>query len=440
MDARSQTELVTVTPGSPPVSQPSLLRDDRDFRLYWLSRLSSLTGSLTTAVAMPVLVYQLSGSASLTALTTMLEALPYLVFGLFSGALADRWNRQRVMVVTDTVNVVLIASVPVAWWLGILTVWHALVAAFLVQVFFTLFDGANFGALPVLVGRDRVGEANAAVWSVGGMLDLTVPAGVGVLLAVIHPADLLVLDAASYAFSAFAVRAIRRPMSVERAGQVPLRAKALLADVAEGLRFLWNHPGIRSMTVVGTLQSFAGAGFIALIVVWCDRVLLIGNSGWRFGVLFSVWGIGGILAAVALPRLMRRMPTARIVIAAIPLSAVAGVFSASQTQWVAAAIGLTVWGLFYQLVIVASLTYRQLVTPEHLLGRVNTAGRMLSFGVGWTLGALAAGVVANQVGVRPTMITMAGFGILAAGFAWLSPLRRAAFVAVGDGELEPASD
>ncbi len=406
------------------------LRLDRDFRLYWLARVASLTGSLTTAVAMPVLVYRLSGSTFFTALTTMLEGLPYLVFGLFSGALADRWNRQRVMVAADCVNVLLIGSVPLAWWLGVLTVAHALVAAFLVQVFFTLFDGANFGALPVLVGRSRVGEANAAVWSVGGVLDLLVPAGVGLTLAVIHPADLLVLDALSYVASAVAVRAIRRPLSVVREGRVPLRARVLLAEVAEGLRFLWRHRGVRSMTVVGTLQSFAGAGFMAMIVVWCDRVLNIGTSGWRFGLLFSVWGVGGILASLALPRLLRRMTTGRIVLAAIPVSAVAGIAAASSTSWVAATAAITVWGVVYQLVIVASLTYRQMVTPEHLLSRVNTAGRMLSFGVGWTLGAIVSGTVASQVGVRPAIIAMTSLGIFAAVFAWTSPLRQAAFYTV----------
>src|SRR5262245_58656370 len=141
------------------------LRDDPDFRRYWLARVTSLSGSLVTVVALAVLVYRLSGSALLTALVTMLEAAPYLLFGLFAGALADRWNRKRVMVTADLVNALLIASVPVAYMLGILTIPHVLIAAFAVQAVFTLFDGAEFGAFPVLVGRKRVSKANTAVWS-----------------------------------------------------------------------------------------------------------------------------------------------------------------------------------------------------------------------------------------------------------------------------------
>ncbi|TQJ48726.1 MFS transporter [Phycicoccus sp. SLBN-51] len=412
----------------PEMHAPARLRDDADFRRYWWARIASLTGSLITAVAMPVLIYRMTGSPFLTALTTTLEALPYLLIGLFAGALGDRWDRKRVMVRADLVNVVLIGSVPVAWWLGVLTVPHVLVCALLVQAFFTFFDGANFGALPVLVGRERVGAANAAIWGFGGVLDLLVPATVGLALAVVHPADLLVVDALSYVASALAVRAITRPLSSPREHVKPLSTTVLLADVAEGVRFLWRHPGVRSMTLIGMLQSIGGAGFMALVVVWCDRVLGIGTSGWRFGLLFSVWGIGGILASVVMPRLLRRTTPAALTLAAIPVSAVAGLGVALSRRWAVATALMVVWGLAYQLVIIATLTYRQQETPEHLLSRVNTAGRMLSWGVGWTLGSLVAGALAEQVGARAAMVALVSFVSAAAAFAWLSPLRAHATV------------
>jgi MFS family permease len=372
----------------------------------------------------------MTASPFLTALTTTLEALPYLLIGLFAGALGDRWDRKKVMVRADLVNVVLIGSVPVAWWLGVLTVPHVLVAALLVQAFFTFFDGANFGALPVLVGRDRVGEANASIWGFGGVLDLLVPATVGLALAVVHPADLLVVDALSYIASALAVRAITRPLSSSREHARPLSTTVLLADVAEGVRFLWRHAGVRSMTLIGMLQSIGGAGFMALVVVWCDRVLGIGTSGWRFGLLYSVWGIGGILASVVMPRLLRRTTPAALTLAAIPLSALAGLGVALSRHWAVATALMVVWGLAYQLVIIATLTYRQQETPEHLLSRVNTAGRMLSWGVGWTLGSLVAGALAEQVGARAAMVALVSFVCVAAVFAWLSPLRAHARAAV----------
>src|SRR3954454_12514751 len=192
---------------------PERLRDDPDFRRYWLARALSVTGSMVTAIALPVLVYRLSGSTVLTAVVTALESAPYLLTGLFAGALADRWNRRRVMVIADIVNAVLVGSVPIAHLLGVLTVAQVLAVAFTVQAVFTFFDGANFGALPVLVGRARVAQANAAVWTAASLAELLVPAGAGLLLAVVNPAALLLVDALSFAASAIAVRGIVRALS-----------------------------------------------------------------------------------------------------------------------------------------------------------------------------------------------------------------------------------
>lgn len=400
------------------------LRDDRDFVRYWSARQVSLMGSLVTAVVMPVLIYRVSGSPALTALTTVLEGLPYVLFGLFAGALADRLDRRRVMVATDLLCALAIGSVPLAYAVGKLTVPHILAAAFTSQTLFTMFDGAAFGALPTLVGRDRIGEANAAIWGFGGVIDLSVPMAVGVALAVVYPADLLAIDALSFLASALLLRSIRRPMTGDRSHRRSFSARQVLADVAEGLRFLWGHAGVRAMTLIGMLQSMAGAGFMALAVPYADRVLGIGTSGPRFGMVFSAWGIGGIVAATITPRLLRRHSTARVTLAFIPLSAVAGIAVALSRHWALATTLMIVWGIAYQVVIINSLSYRQQVTPEHLLGRVNTAGRMLSYGVGWTGGALVAGALVGRFEVSTTMLVMVTFGGAAAAYGWASGLRN----------------
>jgi MFS family permease len=410
------------------------LRDDPDFRRYWLARALSITGSMVTAIALPVLVYRLSGSTLLTALVTALESAPYLLTGLFAGALADRWNRRRVMVTADLVNAVLIGSIPVAHLLGVLTVAQVLVVAFTVQSVYTFFDGANFGALPVLVGRARVAQANSAVWTASSLIELFVPPLTGLTLAVLSPATLLTLDALSFVASALAVRGIIRAMSEVRDGLPRLRPRVVLADIAEGLRYLVRHPGVRTMTIVGSLQSFGGGGFMALIVVWCDQVLHVGTSGLRFGLVWGTWGIGGLIAAVGLPRLLKRLQPAAITLYALPVSAVLGVLSPLAPGWVAAALALLVWGSAYVLVIVNAISYRQQVTPEQLLGRVNTAARMLSWGVGWTLGSVVGGILGKQFGIRAGMVLMGLAGFVAVLVAWTSPLRRAA------GGLDPEPD
>ncbi|WP_427894315.1 MFS transporter [Kribbella sp. GL6] len=405
---------------------PQRLRDDPDFRRYWLARALSVTGSMVTAIALPVLVYRLSGSTVLTAVVSALESAPYLLAGLFAGALADRWNRRRVMVTADCVNAVLVGSVPVAHLLGVLTVVHVLVVAFTVQAVYTFFDGANFGALPVLVGRARVAQANSAVWTASSLIELFVPPLTGLLLAVLDPASLLTLDAISFAASAFAVRGIVRAMSEPRDDRPPLRPRVVLNDIRDGLRYLVRHAGVRTMTIVGSIQSFAGGGFMALIVVWCDRVLHIGTSGLRFGLVWGVWGIGGLIAALSLPRLLKRTSPAAITLYALPGSALLGVLAPLSPHWVVAALALLVWGSAYVLVLVNAVSYRQQVTPENLLGRVNTAGRMLSWGVGWTLGSVLGGLLGNAFGPRTGMVLMGLSGCAGVVVAWTSPLRRIA--------------
>jgi MFS family permease len=391
-----------------------------------VARSSSLTGSMVTAIALPVLVYRLSNSPFLTALVTALEAAPYLLVGLFAGALADRWNRRRVMVSADLINAAVIGSVPLAYLAGILTVAQVLVVGFVVQMVFTFFDGANFGALPVLVGRERVAQANAAVWTASSLIELFVPPLAAVSLAVLNPASLLTIDALSFAASAVAIAGIARAMSEPRTGQRPLRPKVVFADIAEGLRFLIRHAGVRTMTIVGSLQSFAGGGFMALMVVWCDRVLHIGTSGIRFGLVYGTWGIGGLIAALGLPRLLKRIAPAAVTLYAIPVSAALGIVSPLMPNWELAAIALLVWGSAYVLVIVNAVSYRQQVTPEQLLGRVNTAGRMLSWGVGWTGGSIVGGLLGSWLGIRPGMVLMGVGTVVAVLVAWTSPLRRIA--------------
>ncbi|HWO50458.1 MAG TPA: MFS transporter [Ornithinibacter sp.] len=399
------------------------LRRHRDFRRYWVAREVSIAGTLVTAVALPVLVYRLTGSPSLTALITVVEGVPYLLFGLFSGALSDRLDRRRVMVVADVVAGLTIASVPLAFWFGSLTAVHALAAGFLAQTAFVFFDGAAFGALPAIVGRDRIGQANSALWGFGSLLDLGVPMLAGVLLAVVHPATLLGIDALSFLLSAACVASIRTRLSPERSGVPPLRPRVLLAEVAVGLRFLFRHAGVRSQTVVGFLLSLSGAGFMSLSVPYADVVLGVGTSGWRFGLVFAAWGVGGILVAVLTPRLLRVTSPNRLSLLWLPVAGVAGVVVATTTTWAVAVAVMVIWGVSYQGVVLNSMTYRQQVTPEPLLGRVNTAGRMLSFGVGWTCGALGASALAGLIGLQPALVAVVSVGLAAGVFGWLSPLR-----------------
>lgn len=409
------------SPSADPAAETPLLRDP-DFLKYVAARGLSLLGSITTLIALPVLVYRLSGSSSLTALVAGLEAAPYMVFGLLAGALSDRWNRRTVMVTADLLSAALLVSIPLAHWADVLTVPHIMVVAFLGPTIGTFFDGAVFGAIPMLVGRARIGQANSYVWSVQGLGEVVMPSLVGVSLAVVHPATLLSFDALTFLASAALVRGIGRALQDDTRERTPLTVRQVGADIGEGLRYLWGHPGVRTMTIVGFTQCLSGGAFVALMVVWADRQLGVGTEGLRFGLVYGAWAVGGLVASTSLPRLLRGTTPARVTLVALPFSVALGLLTPLWHTWWLGALSLFAWSVGYTLVAINSISYRQQVTPEHMLGRVNTAGRMLAWGLGWTGGAFLAGALSEVIGLRPTLFTMAGLASVGVLVAWTSPL------------------
>ncbi len=276
--------------------------------------------------------------------------------------------------------------------------------AFLGPTIGVFFDGAVFGAIPTLVGRGRIAEANSYVWSLQSMIEIVAPAVIGATLAVISPAWILGFDAVSFLVSAMLLARIARPMWDASRARDPMSVHVVVRDVREGLSFLVGHEGVRSMTIVGTLMMVSIGGYMALTVVWLDRVLGLGTEGWRFGVTYVAWAIGGLAASLAVPRLVRFVAPARITLVAVPFAAGLGVVTSRVTTWWVAALLYVGWAAAVTMVVVNSISYRQAVTPEHLQGRVNTAGRMLSWGIGWTGGALLSGILVGPLGLRPDRV------------------------------------
>ncbi|MEK8173009.1 MFS transporter [Streptomyces sp. M19] len=132
----------------------------------------------------------------------------------------------------------------------------------------------------------------------------------------------------------------------------------------EGLRFLWGHPVLRTMTIAGSLQSFAGGAFMGQLVVFADRVLGIREPDARVGLLFTAWSVGGILGSLVLPRLLRRTGAFQVMLAALPASALLGLAVVLTTDWRIALVAITAWGSTYLMVIVNTMTYAQEVTPR----------------------------------------------------------------------------
>lgn len=235
---------------------------DRSFLLYWSGRAASLLGTSITGVVLPLLIYRLTASAFLTSLLAALEVLPYFTFGLFAGVLADRMDRRLLMVSCDVLNMLLLGSIPLASWLHILSIAHIFIVALLSASAFVWFDAADFGALPTLVGRNRIIGANSAITSMSTLVGIAGPALGGGLAALLGSAPTLSFDALSYLVSALTVLLIPRALSTlsrteqDSTTQVP----GMTASIREGLTFLWRHRLVRTLTLLSFGLSLTGGG------------------------------------------------------------------------------------------------------------------------------------------------------------------------------------
>ncbi|NGY64604.1 MFS transporter [Lentzea sp. NEAU-D13] len=398
---------------------------DRDFSRYLSARVLSFTGAVVSAVALPVLVYQLTGSAGWTSAVTAAEALPYLVFGLLAGALADRLDRRKMMVALDFTVAAVLLSVPLAWLAGGVSAPHVVAVAFATQTAFVFFDAANFGALPALVGKDRLPVAYSTLYGRTTVVELVVPGVTGLLVAVVAPAALLAVNALTAVGSALLLRGITSSMANPR----PVRgAGVIVADVREGLHFLWHEPIIRTLTLVGATHSVALGGWMAVLVPFADRVLGVAPRGdLRLAALFTSWGVGAIIASWLLPKLTERWGAARLALTALPLSVLGGLFVLVSPHWIVTCGAIVYWGATSAAVIITGITYRQQVCPEELQSRVNTTGRMIAWGLGKPLGAALAGALSVAAG-DPRAGLLAGVVVLLAGvvMAWVTPVLRRA--------------
>ena len=388
------------------------------FAVFWSARTISFTGTGITIVVLPVLVYAMTHSPAWVASLSLIESVPYLGLGLLAGAVADRMNRKKIMVGCDAIAAFLLAAVPVSaalHWLGMA---QLLIVALGIATVYVWFDAANFGALPALVDRSELPVAASLIGSSGQVALLCAPTIGAALLTVMKPPYALGFDAASYLISALLLLSIRRPFARPRPEQDRLR---LRADIGEGLRFLWHQPVIRTLTLSVFCVCLSWGGTYGLLVVYASRALHLARVDVRLGLLYTAAELGGLLAAMAVPMLIRRLAIGPLTAVFLAASAASVAFLAVAPSYGWALLALFLFGLAYVIVITTGITVRQMLTPDHLQARVNTAGRMIAGG-GLPVGALLTGLLAEALPIRLAFGLLTISAVVGAGLAGWSCL------------------
>ncbi|GAA1932620.1 MFS transporter [Nocardioides hwasunensis] len=401
-----------------------------DYRRFLLARTVAMAGGTLAQVAMPILVFQLTGSAAWTALTAVVETLPYLVVGLPAGALADRWDRRRTLVVGEVLSAGALLTVPLATWVGVLSVGQVLAVAAVVSTAFVFTDAATFGLVPALVERERIPSATSVLVTVGTTLGLVGPVVSGVLVVVLGPAVVLGVDGVAYAVSA----AVLAGLAVPATDAPPPVRRRLRVEIGEGLAFIRDHALVRRLTLLGIGNSLAGGAVTGLLVVVGVQQLGLGADDARIGWLFAAGAAGSLLASTMLPRLQRRVAVGAITTGGFAVALVGVLALSASGRLVPALVAVAAFHLASTTLIVNGIVTRQVVTPAVLQSRVNTTARLVAWG-GSPLGAALGGVLAETVGTD-WALRVAAFGLAASLAAALATKLRSTPLL---GDLEEAT-
>jgi predicted MFS family arabinose efflux permease len=381
------------------------LRRNRDFLVLWSAQLVSTLGSQVSLVAFPLLVLALTGSPAKAGLVGFANTIPALLFYLPAGVLVDRHDRRTVLVATSAIGAVALGSLPAALAIGNLAFGQIVVVAFVQGTVTAVFSLTEQGALPLVVHPSQVSEALARNEARREGASLAGPPLGGLLFGIARALP-FVVDAVSYLACALGLLALRTPLQEQREA----RRRRPLAEIAEGVRWLWGMTFVRSSALAVAGANFIWGGVSIVLVV---RAQEHGASSAAIGVLFALVGVGGLLGAFAAPALARRLPVGVIVIGAFWVEALAvTALAATRDPFLlgaivaCAAFPSPTWNAT---VVGARLT----LTPDRLRGRVNSAARLVSASM-VPLGALIAGLLVGAAGTTTTLLAFGAWQALVA--------------------------
>ncbi len=399
-------------------SKPVPLWRNGDYMLLWTGQAVSTTGSGISGLAYPLLVLALTHSPAQAGLVAAIFGLPYLIISLPAGAYVDRWNRKHVMIICDAIRAVNIGTIPLAAALGHLSIVQLYFTSGVEGTAFVFFNVAEVAALPRVVDKSQIPDAssqNQASQAAGALI--SPPLG-GVIFQTLGQTVPFLLDAVSYAASVISLFFIKTEFQLERT----VAPRPLWVEVGEGLSWLWQQPLIRYMTFLTGGLNFAGnATFLILLILAKQR----GAPPALIGVMFAISAVGGLAGSLVAPRFQRRFGYAQVIITTVWVGAlVIPLFAIAPNVFVLGALGAVTFlvGPIYNAV---QFSYRVSLIPDELQGRVNSAVRMVGFGM-IPLGSALAGILIQTMGAMHAVLVFAAVEIALAVFTTLNPHVRAA--------------
>ena len=391
----------------------------RNYRLFFAGQSVSLVGTWMTRIATSWLVYRLTGSALLLGLVGFAGQIPSFLLAPFAGVLIDRWDRHRLLIVTQILAMLQSAALAVLALTGVINIWHVL-ALSLFQGLINSFDMPARQAFVVQMVEDRadLGNAIALNSSMVNAARLLGPSIGGVLIAAVGEGWCFFWDAVSYLAVIASLVLMRLPPRPQRTSS---RSK-VLPELREGLAYVAASPPIRSILLLLALVSLVGMPYTVLMPVFASTILHGGPH--TLGFLMAATGVGALLGAVFLARRRSVLGLGKV----IPFTAAlfgASLAAFSLSRFLGLSLVLLLFtGVGFMVTMSASNTVLQTLVEDDKRGRVMSLYTMAIMGM-TPFGSLLAGGLASRIGAPRTLL-FGGLGCIVAAlwFTLLLPRLR----------------
>jgi MFS family permease len=370
------------------------------YRLWSASALSNV-GDGVFLVVLPLLAAELTRSPALIAGVALAQRLPWLFFALPAGALADRLDRRRTMALVETMRFLVIGGLAVATALDVTSIPMLYVAALVLGVGETLFDTAAQSVITAVVAKDDLVKANGRLYAVEMTANQFIGPPLGGFLAGVATIGLTLGFGASavlFAGAAVLLTLLRGSFRPERPEEAA--GRSLWGDIVDGLRYLFGQRVLRTLAVMTGVQNLAFTAATSVLVLYAvgpDSPMGLSES--TYGVLWAMTGVGAVVGSLVAAPIERWVGRTNVLTLSILTGTLFTAVPAVTAEFVpvAAAFALSSVGIIGWNVVTVSL--RQRITPDHLLGRVNAGYRLLAWG-SMPLGAAIGGLLAEAFGLR----------------------------------------
>ena len=426
----------------PPTKPPRFRGLGGNYWKLWSASVISNLGDGVAQIAYPWLASLLTRNPALIAGVALAQRLPWLVFSLHAGVIVDRGDRRQLMVAMNTLRFGVTVVVAIAVAADVMVIPALYVAALALGAAEVIYDNSSQTILPRIVSKDRLERANGNMWGAEMVMNQFVGPPLGGFLIALAIAVPFAVDAVTFGVSALLIALIGGTFRTAAAADAPTERRPMRVDIAEGLRWLWSHKLIRRLAILLGIMNGISMAMFAIEVLFAQEILGLDARG--FGFLATASALGGIAGSQLAPNITKRIGPGPSLYSTLLGGAVTGtvIGLTSNAFLVGAMLALFMFTAVVWNVITVSL--RQSVIPDHLLGRVNSVYRLFGWGsmpigaaIGGALVTLAEPGLGRDMALRLPFFVSGGVHL--AAFVYALGRLSTANIRAAEAQAEPTT-